>query len=166
MGGFVSMEGEEQRSSEVGSFSQASIPKRIAIVLAGGMVNIIFGLLVYFTLISVVGNNASNVVDTTVNGYGAQIAGIQPGDQILKINNTKIRLKSDLDDELANCNGELIDVQIKRDGQISNIQLQPTEVPVRSTGIYLAGNTSKNNSTKIVKIEEGSSSEKARFRSK
>ena len=34
LGGFVSMEGEEERSLEEGSFSKASIPKRIAIVVA------------------------------------------------------------------------------------------------------------------------------------
>ena len=35
LGGFVSMEGEEERSEEEGSFSKTSIPKRIAIVIAG-----------------------------------------------------------------------------------------------------------------------------------
>ena len=35
LGGFVNMEGEEERSEKEGSFSKASIPKRIAIVAAG-----------------------------------------------------------------------------------------------------------------------------------
>ena len=35
------MEGEEERSNNEGSFSKASIPKRIAIVAAGAIVNII-----------------------------------------------------------------------------------------------------------------------------
>lgn len=51
LGGFVSMEGEEERSELEGSFSQASIIKRIAIVLAGGIVNIIFGMFVYFVIV-------------------------------------------------------------------------------------------------------------------
>ena len=42
IGGFVSMVGEEERSNEEGSFSKASIPKRIAVVAAGGLVNIVF----------------------------------------------------------------------------------------------------------------------------
>lgn len=54
LGGFVSMEGEEERSEEEGSFSKASIPKRIAIILAGGLVNIIFGAIVYWILASIV----------------------------------------------------------------------------------------------------------------
>ena len=52
LGGFVNMVGEEERSEEEGSFSKASIPKRIAIVAAGGLVNIIFALIVYFVLMS------------------------------------------------------------------------------------------------------------------
>lgn len=64
LGGFVSMEGEEERSDEEGSFSSASITKRIAIVLAGGMVNIIFGLLAYFILISIMTNLKYGLLNT------------------------------------------------------------------------------------------------------
>ena len=44
------MEGEEEKSENEGSFSKASIPKRIAIVMAGATVNIVFGLLVFFVM--------------------------------------------------------------------------------------------------------------------
>lgn len=50
LGGFVSMEGEEERSNKEGSFSEASIIKRIAIVMAGGLVNIIFALIMFWIL--------------------------------------------------------------------------------------------------------------------
>lgn len=61
LGGFVNMEGEEEHSDKEGSFSKASIPKRIAIVLAGGMVNIIFGILVYFIIIASYTNIANAI---------------------------------------------------------------------------------------------------------
>ena len=65
LGGFVSMEGEEERSEKEGSFSQASIPKRIAIVAAGGLVNIIFGVLVYYIISSISLNSMySGLIDT------------------------------------------------------------------------------------------------------
>ena len=47
LGGFCSMEGEEERSENEGSFSKASIPKRIAIVIAGAIANL-FGYLLNF----------------------------------------------------------------------------------------------------------------------
>ena len=50
LGGFCNMEGEEEESDAPGSFSKASIPKRVAIVAAGAIVNIIFALIVYFIL--------------------------------------------------------------------------------------------------------------------
>ena len=55
LGGFVSMEGEVESSDVEGSFSKASVWKRMAIVVAGATVNIIFGILVYFILMSTVG---------------------------------------------------------------------------------------------------------------
>ena len=57
LGGFVSMEGEQEESEKQGSFRKASIPKRMAIVVAGGAVNIVFGLLVFFILMTSIGNN-------------------------------------------------------------------------------------------------------------
>lgn len=53
LGGYVSMEGEEEPSEVDGSFSKASFWKKLAIVLAGPMINIIFGILIYFVLISI-----------------------------------------------------------------------------------------------------------------
>ena len=55
LGGFVSMEGEVESSDVEGSFSKASVWKRMAIVVAGATVNILFGIMVYFILMSTVG---------------------------------------------------------------------------------------------------------------
>ena len=65
LGGFVSMEGEEEKSENERSFTKASISKRIAIVLAGAMVNIIFGIITYFILVIVVYKNFSLAVEST-----------------------------------------------------------------------------------------------------
>lgn len=56
LGGFVNLLGEEEAVDEEGSFSKAGTLKKIGILLAGGMVNIIFGLVVYFIVISAMTN--------------------------------------------------------------------------------------------------------------
>lgn len=53
LGGFVRLEGEEEQSEKEGSFNKASIPKRIAILLAGGLVNILFGMLLYSAILTI-----------------------------------------------------------------------------------------------------------------
>ena len=67
LGGFCSMEGETEASENDGSFSKASIPRRIAIVAAGALVNIIFGLIVYFTLMSTIVQFINPQEDTIKN---------------------------------------------------------------------------------------------------
>ena len=67
LGGFVNMLGEEEQSDEEGSFSKASIPKRIAIVAAGGLVNIIFAILLYIVLIWVVTGNFVMAISSSGN---------------------------------------------------------------------------------------------------
>ena len=61
------MLGEEERSDEEGSFSNASIPKRIAIVAAGGIVNIIFAILLYIVLVATVTGDFVTAVSSTGN---------------------------------------------------------------------------------------------------
>ena len=128
LGGFISMEGEEEQSENEGSFSKASIPKRIAIVAAGATVNIIFGLCVYFILAISTGPYISNELETTIEGYAAQIAGMQAGDKIIEINNKKVNSKYDIDKIMSKNNGENIELKIQRDGKIEEYSIKPTEV--------------------------------------
>ena len=78
LGGFCSMEGEDEESDDPGSFSKASVWKRMVIVLAGATVNIVFGILVYFILVSTVGIQfVDPAKDNIANRiyYGAQGTG-------------------------------------------------------------------------------------------
>lgn len=53
LGGYVALEGEDEHSEKEGSFNKASIPKKIAIIGAGAIVNILFGLILYFIIIQI-----------------------------------------------------------------------------------------------------------------
>ena len=61
------MLGEEERSEEEGSFSKASIPKRIAVVAAGGLINIVFAIVVYVILVTIVTGNFGTAISSTGN---------------------------------------------------------------------------------------------------
>ncbi len=84
LGGFVQMEGESEDSEDSRAFTNVSIPKRIAIVAAGAIVNIVFGIIIYFLLVSIIGLQfADPSKDTILNRiyYG----GINTGNFILSI---------------------------------------------------------------------------------
>ena len=77
LGGYVNMLGEEERSEEEGSFSKASIPKRIAVVAAGGLVNIIFAILLYIILIAIVTGNLGTAISSTGNFIMSMVESIK-----------------------------------------------------------------------------------------
>lgn len=77
LGGFVSMLGEEERSDEEGSFSKASIPKRIAIVAAGGLVNIIFAIILYIILATIITGNFGIAISGAGNFIMAMVESIK-----------------------------------------------------------------------------------------
>lgn len=77
LGGYVNMLGEEERSEEEGSFSKASIPKRIAVVAAGGLVNIIFAILLYIVLIVIVTGNLGTAISSTGNFIMSMVESIK-----------------------------------------------------------------------------------------
>ena len=54
----------------------------LRLIPLGGFVNIIFGLAVYYIIAVTNGVFYNNVVDYTIDDYGAQIAGILAGDEI------------------------------------------------------------------------------------
>lgn len=159
LGGFVNLEGEEERSENEGSFSKASIPRRMAIIVAGGLVNIIFALVVYFTLMLCLNNHTSLVVESAIPEYAAQISGIEQGDKIVKIDGEKVHTKNDIDKIMQNINGEEMLITIEREGKIENIPLTPTKLEYKNTGIYLKGADS-GESTKILTVEASSIAEK------
>ena len=159
LGGFVNLEGEEERSENEGSFSKASIPKRMAIIVAGGLVNIVFALIVYFTLMMCVNNHTSLVVDSSIENYAAQISGIEQGDKILKIDGKSVKTKNDIDKIMDQVTGEEIIITLQRDGNKKDIILTPTKQEYKSTGIYLKAQNS-GETTKIITVEAGSVAEK------
>lgn len=159
LGGFVNLEGEEERVEKEGSFSSASIPKRMAIILAGGLVNIAFALIVYFTLMMSLNNHTSLVVESTIDDYAAQVSGIAVGDKITKINSKNIYTKTDVDKVMQEANGKEMLITYERDGKEHQVTLNPTRIGYKNTGIYLKA-ISSGETTKIITVGAGSVAEK------
>ncbi len=134
-GGYVDMLGEAERIEEEGSFSQAKVLPRIAIVAAGSIVNIIFAVLVYFTLTAITGINVSTTIGEILPECKEKLAGIQVGDTIVAINGENTRLKSDIDKVMRTSDGSKIILQIEREGKKKEVEVEPTNFD----GTYLLG---------------------------
>ena len=127
IGGFVSMVGEEDESSEENAFCNKSIFKRICIVLAGPIMNILLGFLLMLVL--VVGQKT--LLSTTVHSFGDNALSSEKlavNDEIVKIGNTRVYTFQDVIYEIMNQGNEPVDITVKRDGQ--KIVLKDVNFPV------------------------------------
>lgn len=128
LGGFVSMLGEDERSDDERSFSKQSIPKRLAIVVAGATVNIVFGLIVYFLLLAISGNYATKTIESVAEDMPAALAGIEANDEIVEVNGEKVKLYSDIANKLAQAGTNDIEITVNRNGEFKKFNLAPKKV--------------------------------------
>lgn len=126
-GGYVKMLGEEEKSEEKGAFNKAKLMNRIAIIANGPIINIAFGIIVYFTLIACSSFNASTIVSEIIPEASESMKSIQIGDKILQINEEKIRIKSDIDKVLKSNTGEEVSILVLRNKEKINIKVTPIQ---------------------------------------
>ncbi len=90
IGGYCAMEGEDEDSDNPRAFNNAKIWKRMIIIIAGAIMNIVLGFLLMFIIVVQQPYFVSTTVDTfEPNSYTAN-SGLKEGDQIIKLNNYDI----------------------------------------------------------------------------
>ena len=94
LGGYVKMldehEGKVAKRDLRRAFNRQSIPKRMAIALAGPLFNFLFAILAYSILFMAGVDGIRPVVGQVVPGSLAQHAGFQSGDELLAVDDYKI----------------------------------------------------------------------------
>lgn len=139
LGGYVDMLGETEQVAEKGSFSEAKVSSRIAIVVAGAVVNIVFGLVVYFFLMTLAGSNSSTVIKQLIPEYLSEKTVLQAGDRIVSINGKKTRIKSDVDNILFQSKGENLDLWVERNGEMTELIVTPITISYGEMTRYILG---------------------------
>lgn len=89
LGGYVKMldenEGEVASSERHRAFNRQSLPKRMAVVVAGPLFNLLFAVLAYTVVLSIGMDGVKPVVGKVVPNSIAAQAGFQAGDRLLSI---------------------------------------------------------------------------------
>lgn len=140
IGGYVKMEGEDEDSKDPDSFSEKPVLVRIAVVVAGAFMNILFGLIVTAILVSSTEKLPSVTVgDFTDNALSAE-SGLEIGDTITEVNGKKINIYMDLSAAFSRAYGkDSVDMTVIRDGkevELKDVKFEKYEIAEGMESIY------------------------------
>lgn len=138
IGGYVKMLGEEEKANGEGAYYSKPLGKRMAIILAGPVMNIILAILLFSIIFYIVGT-PTTVIDTVMEGYPAEVSGIRPGDRVVSINGQRVESWESLQLLVASSKGERMTVTVNRDGQTVALDVFPVTDP--ETGQSIIGIT-------------------------
>ena len=155
LGGYVAMEGEEEASDDPRAFNNKPVWARMLVVVMGGLVNIVFAIIVIFIMTMNNTTFESRVVDRIgVNSAGAN-AGIQVGDEVVTINGKPMRVMDDITEYLRVNKQNPVTVKVKRNGEFFEYNLIPDKQELGLIGIALTKD-GVNYTNEIMDIENNS----------
>lgn len=127
-GGYCKFEGEDEESSDPRAFSNRPVWRRILVVAAGGVFNIILGFLIFMVIMPSLSPVSTNVINSVVENSYLEQCGVQPGDKIIEIDGKNISFYNDITLYTSNLSGdEEIDLTVKRNGEKLDFTVKPTE---------------------------------------
>ncbi len=129
LGGYCKMKDEDTAGNDPDSFSNATMPKKFAIIFAGAFMNFVLALAIFIGIAFFSGSATTTVREVT-EGSPAQEAGIQSGDIIYKVNGKRVRSFEDLSFKISGLNNtdksnEKVEITIKRDNELLTFLLTP-----------------------------------------
>ena len=130
-GGYCKFEGEDEDSKDERAFSNQPVWKRIIVVAAGGLCNVVLGFLLFLVIIPFTSPISTNYVKDVVPNSFVQEAGLMPNDKIIEINGKKVSFYNDISlyTREFNANTEC-SIIVKRDGEKYELNFKPTQSEV------------------------------------
>jgi regulator of sigma E protease len=135
-GGACMMEGEDEDSPDDRAFGNKSVWARISVVFAGPFFNFILAFIFAFILLCFMGYDRP-VLTGVIEGYAADEAGLQEGDEIIRMNNLSIHFAREISAYSLFHSGEEVELTYSRDGVKNTVTLTP--IYDEDSGRYLYG---------------------------
>ena len=127
-GGYCKFEGEDEKSEDKRAFSNQPVWKRMIVVAAGGIFNVILGFVLFLFIVPALSPISTNVIDEVVENSYIEEAGILPGDEVVEINGKHVSFYNDISLYTQDFRtGEECELVVKRDGENLSFTFRPSE---------------------------------------
>ncbi len=141
IGGYNAMEGEDEESDDSGSFSSKPAWQRMIIIVAGGLMNLLLGIIVMFIMVLTMKQYVSTQIDcfrtdkegVYADSYVSPESGstLLSGDVIYKINGKKVHIGDELSYRIFSDGAEPVDITVIRNGEkviLNDVQFPVAEI--------------------------------------
>ena len=126
IGGYVSMDGEDEDSDDPRAFCNKSVLQRMSVVFAGPFMNFICAILFFIVVFMYFGTPANDsVIGEVAADSPAYEAGIEVGDEILTIDGVEVSNWEDMTSAIRPNNGEAMVFEIDRNGEVFETTVVP-----------------------------------------
>ena len=132
LGGYVKMVGEDPDSTEAVdpriSFSHQSVWKRVAIVTAGPIFNLLFAFVAFTLVLAIYGQRVPSdiaKVGGVMSGMPAAQAGLQVGDIVTAVDGKPIASWDELSNAIRASEGRTVAMTVQRSGETLTIEITP-----------------------------------------
>ncbi len=137
LGGYVSIPelqdettAKELMGEEFKSYNFFPVWKRMAVAVAGVVMNILFAIVAIAMLFAVIGEPTTNINATKIRGLDTTVtiahdAGLQPGDVFVSVDGKTIKVPQDLQNAIAAKKNQPATVVVSRNGQPVEVTLTP-----------------------------------------
>ncbi|MGN0470061.1 MAG: M50 family metallopeptidase [Acutalibacteraceae bacterium] len=120
IGGFCSMEGEDEESNDENAFGNKAVWKRMIIVVAGAIMNMILGLVLMAIILApnkyFASTTIANFADNSTSSQSLKV-----GDEIKSINGYHISTSNDMSFAFATAKSNKLNMSVIRDGKQINL---------------------------------------------
>lgn len=117
IGGYVAMEGEDEESVDARSFGQAPVWKRLIVISAGAIMNMVLGFAVLLVLVCQQSAITSRTVSSFYENATTYQSGLRVGDEIVAVNGRRCFIADDIVYEFARTQNGTASLTVMRDGQ-------------------------------------------------
>ena len=135
IGGFVRPKGEND-PTVLDGLAAANPWKRLGVLIAGPLSNLLVGVVLYAMIINRLGAPVPDQVQIVevVPGSPAEQAGLLPGDLIIQVNETEIDGTTSIHDAIYDSLGRTAQITFLRDGESTTVTLVPRPDPPEGEG--------------------------------
>lgn len=117
IGGYCAMEGEDGESGDKHAFGQKPVWQRMIVIVAGAVMNIIYGFILMIVVTSTQPTFATTQVAAFAENAAMESAGIEIGDRITSIDGYSVYTDRDLSFALVMADPNSVDIVVERNGE-------------------------------------------------